>query len=102
MGLPDPREKPTLSVSEVSEILGWGRSAVYDGVRRGDIPSLRVGRRIRVPTARLHDMLGIGDDSHHIPLAKQNETAQAPTNLGDLLAEAIARGIELAHERGHI
>ena len=33
MGLPDPHEKPTLSVDEVVEILGWGRSAIYQDVR---------------------------------------------------------------------
>ena len=103
MSLPDPREKPTLSVIEVSEILGWGRSAVYEGVRRGDIPSLRVGRRIRVPTARLHDLLGIAENpKSEPPLPTQNETAETPSGLSELLAEVIARGIELAHERGHI
>jgi hypothetical protein len=75
---------------------------VYDGVRRGEIPCLRVGRRIRVPTARLHELLGIIDNSQRPQLPIQNEPAPSPSDLVESLAEAIARGIELAHERGHI
>jgi hypothetical protein len=30
----------------------------YQGVREGAIPSLRIGRRLVVPTAKLRDLLG--------------------------------------------
>lgn len=58
--LPDPVERSTLSVEEVAELLGVGRSAAYEAVRRGEIPSIRVGRLLVVPTARLLAMLGYG------------------------------------------
>jgi len=61
-GLPDPHENPTLSVDEVAEILGWGRSAVYQAVKRGELPALRLGSRIRIPTAKLLELLGIVDE----------------------------------------
>lgn len=48
--LPDPKARPTLSVDEVAEILGLDRKTVYASVRSGELPSLRVGRRILVPT----------------------------------------------------
>ncbi len=60
--VPDPREQPTLSVPDAGAILGIGRSAAYEAVRLGTVPSLRIGRRVRVPTAALCRMVGIAVD----------------------------------------
>jgi excisionase family DNA binding protein len=43
----------TMSVEEAAAMLGVGRDAGYEGVRRGQIPALRVGRAWRVPRAAL-------------------------------------------------
>jgi len=51
--IPDPVEHPTMTVDVVARILGIDRKTVYAAVRSGEIPSLRVGRRILVPTAWL-------------------------------------------------
>jgi excisionase family DNA binding protein len=51
-----------LTVEEAGRVLGLGRSAAYAAARRGDIPSLRLGRRIVVPKARLQKMLGLRHD----------------------------------------
>ena len=51
-------ERRPYSVDEVAAILGIARGSAYEAVRRGDIPSIRVGKRILVPRARLHAMLG--------------------------------------------
>ncbi len=48
-----------LTVEEAAQILRLGRSAAYEAVRRGEIPSIRVGRLVRIPTHRLAAMLGI-------------------------------------------
>ncbi len=56
--LPDPRSKPTISVDEAGEILGISRGLAYRGVQRGEIPSIRIGGRIVVPTAALLALLG--------------------------------------------
>ncbi|RMF09398.1 MAG: DNA-binding protein [Alphaproteobacteria bacterium] len=50
--------RQTVSVEEAARILGLGRSSAYEAVRRGDIPSLRIGRRILVPRAALERLLG--------------------------------------------
>lgn len=42
-------ERAALTVDEVAEIIGTGRTATYDAIRRGEIPSFRVGRFVRVP-----------------------------------------------------
>lgn len=39
-------EKLTLSVKEVAEILDIGLATAYGGIHRGEIPSIRVGRRL--------------------------------------------------------
>ena len=57
--IPTPEERPTMPVEEVGETLGIGRSAAYEAVRRGEIPSIRIGRRVLVPTAALRVLLGI-------------------------------------------
>jgi len=57
---PDPTSQPTMTVDETAPWLGVSRDAVYDACNRGDLPSLRVGRRVLVPTARLRDLLGMG------------------------------------------
>ena len=41
-----------VSVEEISARLGISRDLVYDGLRRGEIPGLRIGRRIIVPRSR--------------------------------------------------
>lgn len=47
----------TLSVDEAAKVLGFSRNGVYEGVRRGQIPSLRLGRRIRTLTWKLTELL---------------------------------------------
>jgi excisionase family DNA binding protein len=56
--LPDPLEVPTLSVGDAAKLLGIGRSLAYEGVRRGELPSIRIGRTVRVPTMSLLKLLG--------------------------------------------
>lgn len=47
----------TYSVDEVAKLLGCSRSVTYDGVRRGEIPAVRMGRRWFVPRDRFHAWL---------------------------------------------
>lgn len=52
------RDRATLTVEEVAELLGIGRGTAYDAVRGGTIPAKRVGRRWLVPVAELLTFLG--------------------------------------------
>lgn len=54
-----PLNELVIEVSVAAGILGIGRNAAYEAVRRGEIPSVRIGGRIVVPTAPLRKMLGI-------------------------------------------
>ena len=46
-----------LTVEEAAQLLGISRSFAYEAVQRGEIPSMRIGRRILVPKAALQRLL---------------------------------------------
>lgn len=52
-------EEPTLTVDEAAELLGMSRSGTYNAIRDGNIPNIKIGRLIRVPSAPLRKLLGI-------------------------------------------
>lgn len=54
--------RETLTVEEAAEVLGVGRSAAYEAVRRGEIPALRIGRRFVIPRVALDRMLSCDDE----------------------------------------
>ena len=49
----------TISVGEAAEILGIARRSAYRAAANGQLPTIRVGRRLLVPTARLGELLGM-------------------------------------------
>lgn len=53
-----------LTVAEVATVLRKGRTATYAAVERGQIPSVRVGRTLRVPREAL---LSLGADTPTTP-----------------------------------
>jgi excisionase family DNA binding protein len=50
-------ERKTLSVPEAGRWLGIGRNAAYEAARRGEIPTIRIGRLLRVPVVALERKL---------------------------------------------
>jgi excisionase family DNA binding protein len=58
----DPEQHPTISLDEAAIALGIARSSAYQAARAGEIPTVRFGRRVRVPTAALRRMLALDDD----------------------------------------
>jgi excisionase family DNA binding protein len=55
MSLPNPYDKPTLTVPEAAEMLRVSKSAAYAAINDGRWPTtvINVGGRIRIPTAEL-------------------------------------------------
>ncbi len=47
----------TMKMREVAERLGIGINAAYEAARRGDIPTLRLGKLILVPRAAFERLL---------------------------------------------
>lgn len=59
MNLDDLRGRATITLPEAGQVLGIGRDAAYAAAARGEIPSLRCGRRLLVPVPRLLELLGV-------------------------------------------
>ncbi len=67
MTTPTERKSPdcrrlTMTVEEAARELGIGRGLAYELARRGELPTLRLGRRLIVPVAALERLLATGDD----------------------------------------
>jgi excisionase family DNA binding protein len=61
----------TYSLREVMQLLGIGRDMAYRLVREGKIPSLGLGKRIRVPKPALDAMLS-GCSAGTIPINSEH------------------------------
>lgn len=60
MSLPDPHVSPTMRVRQVADVLGVSKAVVYEAVRTGQLPSLRVGHLVLIPTSALVRLLDGG------------------------------------------
>jgi excisionase family DNA binding protein len=49
--------KATATVEELAKVLGIGRRQAYEAVKRGDIPSIRLGKRILISTRTIQRLL---------------------------------------------
>jgi hypothetical protein len=62
-GLPQRMDLPgLLKVEQASILMGISRSAAYRAIAAGDVPSVRFGCRLYVPTARLLELLGVASE----------------------------------------
>ena len=52
-------EEPTVTVDAAAALLGMSRNGAYNAIREGNLPSIRIGRWIRVPSKPLRQMLGL-------------------------------------------
>jgi excisionase family DNA binding protein len=50
-------ERLTLTIEETAKVLGIGRQLAYDRVKTGEIPVIKVGRRLLVPRRALEKLL---------------------------------------------
>ena len=51
-----------IGVEQACALLGISRSAGYRAAAGGDLPTIRLGRRLYVPTARLAALIGLPAD----------------------------------------
>src|SRR5688500_12347361 len=56
----------TLTVEQTAKLMGLSRGSAYEAVRTGQIPSLRIGRRVLIPKHALLQLLGVtgAEDAH--------------------------------------
>ena len=51
-----------VSVPEAARLLGIGRTCAWDMVRNGELPTLRLRKRVLVPRAALERLAGVHGD----------------------------------------
>jgi excisionase family DNA binding protein len=49
--------KRTFTIQEAAKVLGIGRDQAYTAARLGQIPTIKIGRRLLVPVPALEKML---------------------------------------------
>jgi excisionase family DNA binding protein len=49
----------TMSVGETADLLGISRWLAYEQIQRGELPALRMGRRLRVPVRPVLELVGM-------------------------------------------
>jgi len=70
-------DRMLLRPTEVADLLGIGRSKVYELISGGVIPSLRIGASVRVPVESLRAWITQqGDDSAKTELIGRVDAAQ--------------------------
>ena len=55
-------ERLTYSVTEAARVLGISRNSCYAACERGELPCLKIGKRILIPRARLDRLLSDNGD----------------------------------------
>jgi len=53
----------TISVPEAGRRLGIGRNTAYEAARQGQLPTLRIGKRLVVPLVAFEQMLAVQSKS---------------------------------------
>ncbi|MGH7883163.1 MAG: helix-turn-helix domain-containing protein [Candidatus Dormibacteraceae bacterium] len=48
-------DRMVLRVEEVHELLGISQWTIYEMIRRGELPALRIGRLLRIPRPALEE-----------------------------------------------
>jgi len=63
----EPKEmRPVvLTVEETRKLLRLSRGATYEAVRRGQLPNIRIGRRILIPVSALEKFLRRADKDEY-------------------------------------
>ena len=60
------KEPLTISMEDAARLLGISRGLAYEAARRGELPTIRLGRRLLVPRARLLELVGETNGGPHM------------------------------------
>lgn len=57
--IPTSQPRVTMSVNETADLLGISRWLAYEQIQRGELPVIRMGRRLRVPVRPVLALVGM-------------------------------------------
>lgn len=87
----DLSKRLTYTVEEAGRLLGVGRNQAYDAAKRGEVPTIRVGKRLLVPKAALDRLLGVGEPGGQpLPPGGVESTVRATPTRGAAPGKASA------------
>jgi excisionase family DNA binding protein len=67
-----------LTITQVAGLLGLDERTVRRGVELGDLPGLKVGRRLLVPTEPLRRLLTLTPDMRNVDPARTGPSSTGP------------------------
>jgi len=70
------KDKLTLSIVEAAVVLGVSKYATYAAVKNGELPVLKIGRRLLVPKAQLMVMLKCDSEALHQQRASNSTVSE--------------------------
>ena len=73
----------TMTVEEAAVQLGVSRSTAYEAVKKGELPTLKVGRRLLVPIAQLRRMLGEDHPQEQRPGGNRDAAERTTADVSD-------------------
>lgn len=56
---PDPQHQPVMTVPDFARWLGMSDDSAYAAAKRGEIPTVKIGRLLFVPTAAARALVGL-------------------------------------------
>ena len=72
-------ERLVYTVPEAGRLLGLSRNGSYEAAKRGDIPTIRIGRLLLVPKAPFHRMVALTATGTAVSVKKSDSVAEATT-----------------------
>jgi len=54
------KKRLTYKIEEAARLAGCGRNAMYDAAKRGEVPVIRIGKRLLIPKAAFDRLLENG------------------------------------------
>ena len=73
-------KRETLTVEEAGRLLGIGRGSAYEAARRGDIPVIRIGKRLLVPRAAMARLLDCPREGAFSDARREGGTVAMPAD----------------------
>jgi len=67
--VPNPASEPTISVKRAAAILNISLRHAYYAIERNEIPAIRVGQKITIPTARFLAKFQLNADARDVGTA---------------------------------
>ncbi len=75
-------DRAVLSVAEAAQVLGISRSHAYELVARGELPSLRLGRRVLIPSMALERIVAPKPGEPTCPCQSRSSAAPSDSATG--------------------